>query len=138
MTYGQSTSSAYDPSTMQLSQSQYSASSREQWVAQQQAQKQQQQFISYPYNTAGHVVGTVYNQNHPIVNQSLQRDATNFNDFRPAGSEFEFSRGGQSIASQPFIDGQHDMRQPFLQQQNYDAEVWSKFWRTVNNAKSNL
>merc|ERR1712176_1180173 len=32
MTYGQSTSSAYDPSTMQLSQSQYSASSREQWV----------------------------------------------------------------------------------------------------------
>ena len=122
MTYGQqSGSSAYDPSTMQLSQSQYSASSREQ---QQWMQQPQQQFVSYPYNTAGHVMGTVYNQNHPIVNQSLQRDATNFNDFRPAGSEFEFSRGGQSIASQPFIDGQHDMRQPFLQQQqNYDAEV---------------
>ena len=115
MTYGQSSSSAYDPSTMQLSQSQYSASSREQWAAQQQTQPQQ--FVSYPYNTAGHMA--VYNQNHPIVNQSLQRDASNFNDFRPAGSEFEFSRG----SSQPFIDGPHDMRQPFLQQQNYDAEV---------------
>ena len=99
MTYG----NGYDQATMQLSQSQYSGQSN--WTTcppmnhphpghpmnNMAPSHGQYPTNYYPTNHGSHPAHAIYNQNHPIVSQTMaSRDTNNYPDFRPAGSEFEF------------------------------------------------
>jgi hypothetical protein len=138
MTYG----NGYDQATMQLSQSQYSGQSN--WttcppmnhphpghpINNMAPPHGQYPTNYYPTNHGSHPAHAIYNQNHPIVSQTMaSRDTNNYPDFRPAGSEFEF-RTNQNAGLAGPVSNQNsqyintNQRQPFLAPQaNYDAEV---------------
>ena len=127
MTYGH----PYEPTTMQVNQSQYSGGH----LSNQSAgfQPMTHYCTGFPYSNMNHQtqMGSIYNPNHHVTMGSRDTQNSNYADFRPAGSEFEYSRGsnqsangtGSTNQNQPNQMMTHQQRQPFLQHQNYDAEV---------------